>query len=325
MPSTKSVATFTFEGKRYYVRADSKEEAQALAKKKKEQLGGIIPPSSYNVTEWFDKYVEVYKADTLEKTRKDYYVFFNNGIKPYIGRMPLPSVKPIHCQMVMNKNANKSASYVHKVYVLMKGMFQAAVDNDIIQKNPANTATKPNAEKGSRRALTKDERIAFLKAAEESGKAGLFCKVIFYCGLRPSEVNRIKGGDYSNDMLKVRGTKTAASNRTVPIPSALSLPKLKKGELLFSLHSGGERDAAGSRRYWLQVRHRMEQYIDVPDDLTMYCLRHDYCTRLQEAGVPIDVARRIMGHSSVEVTSRIYTHENESSMRLALSLINTHS
>lgn len=62
MPSTKSVATFTFEGKRYYVRADSKEEAQALAQKKKEQLGGIITPSSYNVTEWFDKYAEVYKA-----------------------------------------------------------------------------------------------------------------------------------------------------------------------------------------------------------------------------------------------------------------------
>lgn len=322
MPSKKSIATFSIDGKRYYVRADSKEEAQELAQKKKAQLGGGFSSTSYTVSSWFDEYIEVYKADIQDKTRKDYYVFFNNGIKPYIGKMRLDAVKPIHCQMVMNRNADKSASYVHKVYVLMRGMFQSAVDNDLILKNPSRTTTKPNAEKGTRRALTDKEREAFLKAADDTGEAGLFCKIIYYCGLRPSEVNRIQGGDYSGDMLKVRGTKTAASHRTVPIPSSLSLPKLKKGKLLFSLQSGGERDAAGSRRYWIRVRHKMESYIDVPDDLTMYCLRHDYCTRLQEAGVPIDVARRLMGHSSVEVTSRIYTHENASTILQARDLIN---
>lgn len=324
MPSSKEVATFTFDGHRYYVRAESKEEAKILARIKKNELeqGRLYKETTLSVDGWFDQYMETYKADVLPKTKEDYYVFYRNAIKPYIGHLPLKSVKPIHCQNILNKCSSRSASYIHKVSILLKGMFSAAVDNELINKNPAIRAAKPNKDGGTRRPLTKDERIAFIKASTDIPVAGLFCRIIYFCGLRPSEVNRIRGGDYTNTMLKVRGTKTAASNRTVPIPSALALPKVPKGELLFPLREGGERDAAGSRRYWLRIRHQMSKYTKVGEDLTLYCLRHDYCTRLQEAGVPIDVARRIMGHSSVEVTSRIYTHESETTLLSALSMIN---
>lgn len=44
-------------------------------------------------------------------------------------------------------------------------------------------------------------------------------------------------------------------------------------------------------------------------------------TRLQEVGVPIDVARRLMGHSSVEITSKIYTHASEIALEAARKLI----
>ena len=43
-------------------------------------------------------------------------------------------------------------------------------------------------------------------------------------------------------------------------------------------------------------------------DLTMYRLRHTYCTDLEAAGVPINVAKYLMGHSSIELTARVYTH-----------------
>ena len=46
------------------------------------------------------------------------------------------------------------------------------------------------------------------------------------------------------------------------------------------------------------------------EDFTPYCLRHTYCTDLQAAGVPINVAKELMGHSDIGVTSRIYTHSS---------------
>lgn len=46
----------------------------------------------------------------------------------------------------------------------------------------------------------------------------------------------------------------------------------------------------------------------VADDLTPYCLRHTYATDLQSAGVPLNVAKDLLGHQSIAMTSQIYTH-----------------
>ena len=44
------------------------------------------------------------------------------------------------------------------------------------------------------------------------------------------------------------------------------------------------------------------------DDLTPYCLWHTYATDLQSAGVPLNVAKDLLGHQSIAMTSQIYTH-----------------
>jgi site-specific recombinase XerD len=60
----------------------------------------------------------------------------------------------------------------------------------------------------------------------------------------------------------------------------------------------------------------------VAADLTPYCLRHTYCTDLQNAGVPINVAKYLMGHSNISVTVNIYTHTTEKTLREAAQFIN---
>lgn len=60
----------------------------------------------------------------------------------------------------------------------------------------------------------------------------------------------------------------------------------------------------------------------VADDLVPYCLRHTYCTDLQSAGVPINVARELMGHSDISITAKIYTHHSEIDFDNAKQLIN---
>lgn len=44
------------------------------------------------------------------------------------------------------------------------------------------------------------------------------------------------------------------------------------------------------------------------DDLTPYCLRHTYATDLQSAGVPLNVAKDLLDHQSIAMTSQINTH-----------------
>ena len=45
----------------------------------------------------------------------------------------------------------------------------------------------------------------------------------------------------------------------------------------------------------------------IAPDLVLYCLRHTYGTDLQRAGVPINVAKALMGHSDISVTANVYT------------------
>ena len=50
------------------------------------------------------------------------------------------------------------------------------------------------------------------------------------------------------------------------------------------------------------------------DDLTPYCLRHTFCTDLQKAGVPINVAKELMGHSDISVNANIFTHKDSGTL-----------
>ena len=61
------------------------------------------------------------------------------------------------------------------------------------------------------------------------------------------------------------------------------------------------------------------------DDFVMYNLRHTYCTDLEKAGVPINIASRLMGHSSITITSKIYTHASVEALEIARNLIDQNS
>lgn len=62
----------------------------------------------------------------------------------------------------------------------------------------------------------------------------------------------------------------------------------------------------------------------IAPDLVLYCLRHTYCTDLQRAGVPLNIARQLMGHSDIAVTAAIYTHGDDFEVNQAGNLINAY-
>ena len=62
----------------------------------------------------------------------------------------------------------------------------------------------------------------------------------------------------------------------------------------------------------------------VADDLVPYCLRHTYCTDLQAAGVPINIAKEFMGHSDISTTANIYTHSSDEAVSTAAASINAY-
>ena len=57
------------------------------------------------------------------------------------------------------------------------------------------------------------------------------------------------------------------------------------------------------------------------EGLTPYCLRHTFCTDLQRAGVPINVAKELMGHADIQTTANIYTHRDSETLHSGIALL----
>lgn len=62
----------------------------------------------------------------------------------------------------------------------------------------------------------------------------------------------------------------------------------------------------------------------IADDLVLYCLRHTFCTDLQKAGVPLNIARIIMGHEDIRITAAIYTHTDTEDVQAAGEKLNAY-
>ena len=333
------------DGRRYWATGTDEVEVQLKLREIERDVrrGTFTQPVGITVEKWTGEWLDTYKSQTCnETTLKNLRSMISTSLYPHLGMLQIQSIKPVHLQRFLLALAEegKSQSYIIKMKNSLEGIFGTAQDNGIIAASPATRITMPNVKSGHRRALTQRERAAFLAACDKCGMAGLWGKVLYYTGMRPAESAEIRGEDILIDdgvrYLHVKGTKTEKADRYVPLPAELELPNLKKKELLLHTKAGEPLTKSAMRRAWQRLTRQMNiemgcktfrgAVVDpvVKDDLVPYCLRHNYATMLQEAGVDIGVASAMLGHASTATTSRVYTHHNLQSVKSAYLSLNAY-
>jgi len=346
--------TFVFDGKRYDVTASDPEEliSKITLRKKALEEGRIILDRNTLVRDWKKEYMKTYVSnDELDLKYKDKDSLYKNYIDPEIGHMRISTVKQLHCQNIMNNAGGLGKSRLLKLRQLLNNLFRMAMENHLILENPTNSIKLPPCRDGSNRSITAKERKFTLQVAEYH-KSGIYILLMLYLGLRPGEVAALqwRNVDLNSGYVKIDsarkgesriGTpKSDAGYRSIPVPDKL-LNRLKKesedkGPFDFVLDNDGHMyTKAAMYRLWrsfiremniamgCQVkRNQLQDPLPVAKDLIAYCYRHTYCTDLQAAGVAINVARELMGHSDIETTSKIYTHHSDKSVEAAAKLIN---
>ena len=333
---------FTFEGKRYWVSGYSNDELieKMTLKKKELEDGRITINNSTLFKDWAIECIETYKTNQKEVTKKTYMYRINHCLIEPLGNMKLKSIKPIHCQQVLNDLAGKSKSHINIVYQALNFILDKAVDNNLIPTNPAKGITKPSGTKTTRRAITEYEREHIIKVAKTRPKYNMYLLMLF-CGCRPSEACEVQGRDLEMvegyPMLHIRGTKTDNADRHVPMPMELldHIGPIGPYDYVAHYENGNPVSYSNRNRVWDSFKrevnlsmgcrtYRNQLIAPYPfaSDVVPYCLRHTYCTDLAKKGVDLRVAQKLMGHSSITLTANIYTHVDKTDIVSVAKLLN---
>ena len=332
--------SFSFAGKRYNVRAKTQRDLWRKVEEKKRRLEQGIDIINENTTvdKWFTDYLETYKKTTVaNSTYRNMVGMQKNYISPVIGNMRLCDVKSAHLQRIMNEVAGKSFSLATKLITFIRAAFKQARIERILTFDPSEGITMPTAEKGTHRAITADERKHILNVCK-THRAGFWVLFMLYTGARPVETRKAKWEDVrlSENRIILHSAKTDYGDRSVPINPALR-PYLTGGTgyIFTQPITGAPYSISSMYHMWQTFKRALDidmgaktfrktiipETSKVAEDLTPYCMRHTFATDLQTAGVPINVAKELMGHKSIAMTARIYTHLSDEAFASAADRI----
>ncbi len=205
--------------------------------------------------------------------------------------MPISQIKPMFIQEYLSKLHDKTPRLCETVKGLLSNIFEYAVNNGIIERNPIKAVFIAKHERTKGQALTAKEEKYFLQAIENSKYKTLFLKML-YSGVRPCEINYITENVKENTLTIKNGKlKSYQKNltRTIPI-----FPKYKPyAGLSFRKVNTTSLSAEFSK---LCPNHQLKD------------LRHTFTTRARECGIDNELVAIWTGHSLGNITSSVYTH-----------------
>lgn len=328
--------------------ADAKADEIKLALKK----GIDVSPELVTFSDWAARWISIKKPE-VAAARVVVYECNIKHLEAAFGAVPITKVRPADVQDVLISlslhNSNTGKPMARKTLSGIKStalqIFQLAIDNRVMDYNPARPAKIPVKDIPSgRRALTQDEQRWI---TDTPHRAQLAAMIMMYAGLRRGElialtwndVNLTDGTITVNKAVElVDGkvvlkdwTKTPAGIRAVNIPNRLiNFLKGQPRKSIYVCVSASDKMHTESswRRMWDSYLADLNiQYGDFspfekqpkskfdPDGvqfvipkITPHWLRHTFCTMLYFAGVDILTAKNQMGHKDIQTTLEIYTH-----------------
>ena len=283
------------------------------------------------------------KSLTVEELISWYSAMFKrNGGKETTIRAYQTSSKPIiaffkgfkACDITLHMIDNfiaaeaemRSPKTIKNEISLLSSTYKHAIRRGMLNHNPCEYAILPKQIKPQIETLTLDGVHKFVSALSNADPDfKVMCELALFCGLRKSEIyglhsdevgdsvtiKRVRHHIHGKDIVQTPKTQTSA--RTIAVPAFIledikamqADQKTRPNECEYLIRNKwGEPPAS----YWCDKH--MNQFIEENDlpHVTMHGLRHTYASMLISEGIPISEVSAQLGHASVDITLRAYTH-----------------
>lgn len=334
----------TFDGKairKSFYSSISKADARAKAEKQKaeqalyEKTGEYISdPSTTTFDKWAVKWLETYKKGTIKDHTYNftYRVNVEEYLIPYFKSAKLTNIRQIDIQEYFNQARNKKSgeplavSTLDKQKMILKSLFDAAIDNDLCFKNPVkNIKYQLVADPVQKRVYSREQADTVIAYSKEHGRYDIV--IMLETGVRRSELIGLQWSDIdfegktihiqrsvvqTTDQIVIDKPKTKTSDRFIPISTELAdYIKSYQNDNAYVISDDKVEPKSPST-----FASQFERFMDKMSKekgcpaLTPHELRHTFGTLLREQGVDIYTIQKVMGHSDISVTAAIYVHND---------------
>ncbi len=300
--------------------------------------GNINASRDMTVDAWFEYWIENIKAGNVKtRTLQNYKDRYYHNIAPFIGKMLLADVKPLHCQNVLNQMAGAGycSSTIGLARITVATLFGSAVENQLICNNPVSKTVRcaGGTEPKPERVLTHEEQRIFLEAIKGKSNYNQYAFVL-QTRLRAGELAGLKWSDidFGRGMLNVARTvdyrsngagweirkpKSRAGMREVPLTKealrilgnqkrkvqSISVLEMEYQEFVFLSKNGNPIKNSTFNKDLARIcgKAGLEHF-------SMHTLRHTFATRCAESGLKPKTLQSILGHSNIGITMDVYVH-----------------
>lgn len=277
-------------------------KAEALADLEKFRNNGL-DVNVINMT-FEDAFKVVFERDISKKSRStiDAYNAAYTKCQP-IHKKAVSDIRAHDMQKIVDKYAGTSQSNQQNIINLCGKIFKFAMENDITSKDYSRFVTAVNIkEKRESKPYTYTEIDKLWNKYYSGTYAPIVPALLFmiYTGVRIQEFLHIKPDDIhlQERYIHVKGTKNKASNRVVPIHKDIIS--------IVNLLSSNDNEIN-----WI----KMISYSKFKDCLYEYTsqhkthdARHTFATLATASGLNQVYLKKILGHTTGDVTEQVYTH-----------------
>ena len=326
----RKIKTFTANTKR-----EVKEMKLAFDRMKAD---GIIPVRSYSFSEWSNEWFDVHKNKVSPVTQES-YKYTLRILQNHFGSRKMTDIKAMEIDSFLYSlvEEGRSSTGVAQCKGMLFQIFNSAVANDIIPKNPAAYVEKLKRTKPKEKEAFSLKEINFMMEHLPHDRIGNSIRLLLGTGMRGQELLALQKQHIAEDgshiiikqaVVVVKGTvmiddtKTPDSRRTVPVPQKLweTAVQLRNTGATYIWEEGKANTPCNPSHFRKEFKKALQNLGDVRL-LTPHCCRHTYVSQLQARGVDLETIASLVGHTNTKMTTH-YLHVQNSIRMAAVESIN---
>jgi len=310
------------DGRRHREKVGGKQAAiNRYQQRQVEKREGRLPQPQRNVA--FDAFVREYLETTRTRLRSFpmLQIYAKRWIK-FFGSRPLRAILPLMIERyVAQREKQVAPATVNRELAFVKRLFAVAMENGLVDRNPAKPVKFLREPSGRVRFLSDEEEVAL--RAKVGKKDWPVIAFALNTGLRRGEQFNLRWDNVNlaNRVLTIPRSKHGGSRHVQLNDTAMAilraLPSRFHSRWVFPSATGKSPMSANNFRYRVFEPAVRDAKVE---DFRWHDLRHTFASRLAMGGVDLNTIRELMGHKTLAMTLR-YTHLSPTHLHQAVKLL----